>query len=95
VREVTFQVGVGGKASVEICRDQECVTRNPYESIEYLWLRVPRPIKCAFDIYIGGIHHVPAASRQDSIKVVYDSVAKPSPPEIATYIARFSLTRQG
>ena len=71
------------------------VTRNPYESIEYLWLRVPGPIKCTFNVYMGGIGHVPAASWQCSIKVVYNGVAKPSPPEIATYTARFGLTRLG
>ncbi len=42
IREVTLQVGVGAKAGVEICRDQEGVASDSYESIEYLWLRGTR-----------------------------------------------------
>lgn len=39
IREVTFQVRVGVKAGVEICRDKESVAGNSYESVKYLWLR--------------------------------------------------------
>jgi len=42
IRGVTFQVGVGAKAGVKICRDQESATSNSYKSIEYLWLRGTR-----------------------------------------------------
>lgn len=42
IREITLQVGVGTKAGVEICRDQEGVASNSYKSIEYLWSRGTR-----------------------------------------------------
>ncbi|KAH9030046.1 hypothetical protein EDB85DRAFT_1891778 [Lactarius pseudohatsudake] len=42
MREITLQVGVGTKAGVEICRDQEGVASDSYKSIEYLWLRGTR-----------------------------------------------------
>jgi len=35
--EITLQVGVGGKTSVEIGRNQEIVTVSLYDGVEDLW----------------------------------------------------------
>jgi hypothetical protein len=90
VREVTFQIGVGVKAGVEIGRDQECVASDPHEGIEYFCLRGTRPEECTFNIYIRRINCV-LINRQFRIKVACDGSARSSPPEIATNSASLGL----
>jgi hypothetical protein len=90
VREVTFQIGVGVKAGIEIGRDQESVASDSYKGVEYFCSRGSRPEECAFNIYIGRMNSLPIY-RRFRIKVVCDSSAWLSPPQITTNGAGLSL----
>jgi hypothetical protein len=90
VREVTFQIGVGVKAGVEIGRDQESMASDSYEGVGYFCLRGTRPEECAFNIHMGRMDSLPIY-RRFCIKVVCDSSAWVSPPQITTNGAGLGL----
>jgi len=55
--EITLQVGVGGKTSVEIGRIQESVaTVNLYDNVKDLWLGSSGEEKHILDVYLGRLN---------------------------------------